>query len=82
MSIQRQVWFEMLTSGIGLVIGLAVDFPCLPVAEQHTMTGQRSSVHDWSGNDHRKTYLSILCCSNFDNRRAVTREDALSWEWL
>jgi len=46
MSIQRQVWFEMLTSGIGLVIGLAVDFPCLAVAEQHTMTGQRSSDPD------------------------------------
>ena len=38
MSIQQQVGFEMLTAEIGLVIGLAADFPCLPVAEQHTMT--------------------------------------------
>jgi len=41
MSIQRQEGFEMLKSGIDLVIGLEADFPCLPVAEQHTMTGQR-----------------------------------------
>ena len=46
MSIQRQVGFEMLTSGIGLAIGLAADFSCLPVAEQHTMTAQKSSDHD------------------------------------
>jgi len=46
MSIERQVGFEMLTAGTGLVIGLAADFPCLPVAEQYTMTGQRSSFHD------------------------------------
>jgi hypothetical protein len=46
MSIQRQVEFEMLTAEIGLVICLAADFPCLPVAEQHTMTRQRSSGHD------------------------------------
>jgi len=46
MSIQQQVGFEMLTAEISLVISLVADFPCLPVAEQHTMTGQRSSVHD------------------------------------
>jgi hypothetical protein len=46
MSIQRQVGFEMLTPGIDLVVGLAADFPCLPVAEKHTMTGKRSSDHD------------------------------------
>ena len=36
----------MLTVEINLAIGLAADFTCLPVAEQHTMTGQRSSDHN------------------------------------
>jgi len=59
MSIQRQVWYETLTSGIGLVIGLAVDFPCLPVAEQHTMTGKRSSDPD----DQETTIERHVCLS-------------------
>jgi hypothetical protein len=59
MSMQRQVWCEMLTSGIGLVIGLAADFPCLAVAEQHTVTGQRSSDHDGQETTiERRTRLS------------------------
>jgi len=60
MSIQQQAGFEMLTPGIVLVIGLGVDFRCFPVAEQHTMTGQRSSDHDGQETTiERHTYL--LC---------------------
>jgi len=46
MAIQHQVGLEMLTAETGLVIRLAADFLCLPVVEQYTMTGQRSSFHD------------------------------------
>jgi hypothetical protein len=56
--------FEMLTSGIVLVIGLAADFPCLPVAEQHTVTGQRSSDHDGQETTiERRTRLSCVAAT-------------------
>jgi len=65
MSIQPQVWFEMLTFGIGLVIGLAADFPCLPVAEQHPMTGQRSSDPDGQATTiERHTCLSCAAATS------------------
>ena len=59
MVIQRQVGFQMLTPGVGLVIGIAADFFCLPVAEQHTMTTQRSSDHD----GHETTLERHACLS-------------------
>ena len=64
MSTERQVGFEMLTSGIGLVIGLAADFPCIPVTEQHTVTGQRSSDHDGQETTiERRTSLSCVAAT-------------------
>jgi len=82
MSIQRQVEFEMLTSGIGLVMGLAGDFPCPPVAEQHTMTGQRSSNHD-SQETIIERHTCVSCAAaTATTGRAMTGEDASSWEWL
>ena len=69
MSIPRQVEFELLTAEIGLVIGLAADFPCLPVAEQHTMTGQRSSVHD--GQEVTLERHTCLSCAVATSTRGV-----------
>ena len=70
MSIQQQVGFEMLTVEIGLVIGLAADFPCHPVAGQHTMTGQRSSVHDGQEMTlQRHTYLSCAVVTSIRGGR-------------
>jgi len=53
--------FEMVTSGNDLVVGLAADFVCLPVAEKHTMAGKRSSDHD--GQETTLERCTCLSCA-------------------
>ena len=73
--------FEMLMSGIGLVIGLAADFPCLPVAEQHIVTGQRSSDNDGQETTvERRTRLS--CATATQQQEGGDERRCFSWEWL
>ena len=83
MSMRRQMQFESWITEPGFLIGVAPAAylsPChqvVAVGEQHTVATQNHQTCDQIATI--ETYLSVLCCRNFDNTSAVTREDTLSW---
>jgi hypothetical protein len=77
---RQQLDFAMTTPGRGF--GFAAAAFGFPDAERLPTAAAQLSNHGKCKRRRRNTYLSVLYCSNFDNARTATREDALPWASL